>query len=102
MGERITFVSWNYLRLICVLHKTELELRSKGNKTLYTCTDEFCSVALPTELYEKLLEEVVDMQNKGPLMVGHRWRIKGKNDAFEFAIVSSANGKAPTVSVMKL
>ena len=55
MSEKIAFVSWDYLRLVCGTHGAELELTLKGNRTLYSCTDSGCSVVLPTELYEKLL-----------------------------------------------
>ena len=98
MGERIAFVSWDYLRLVCDLHGAELELTLKGNRTLYSCTDSGCSVALPTELYEKLLEDVVNMQNNGPLMLGYRWKRKSKGEAFEFVLTWEENGETFSVS----
>ena len=102
MGERIAFVSWDYLRVVCDLHRTKLELTLKGSRTLYSCTDCGCHVALPTELYEKLLEDVVNMQNKGPLMLGYRWRRKTKGEAFEFSVISASQGKCPIISVKQI
>lgn len=102
MSEKIAFVSWDYLRLVCGTHGAELELTLKGNRTLYSCTDSGCSVALPTELYEKLLKDVVNMQNNGPLMLGYRWRRKTKGEAFEFSVISASQGKRPIISVKQI
>jgi len=102
MGEKIAFVSWDYLRLVCDLHRTELELILKGSRTLYSCTADNCSVSIPTELYEKVLEDVVNMQDNGPLMLGYRWRRKSKGEAFEFSVISASQGKCPIISVKQI
>lgn len=102
MSEKIAFVSWGYLHLICDTHKSELELVMKGKRTVYTCAAEGCVLALPTELYEKLLEDVVAMQNQNSLTIGHRWKRRMKNEAFEFSVVSTSQGKPPTISVKQI
>lgn len=99
MKERIAFVSWGYLRVICEEHKTGLELKLVGKRTVYSCPDSTCNLALPTELYEKLLDDVVGMQNSDSFIIGHRWQRKARNEMFEFCVVSVSQGNPPTISV---
>lgn len=99
MNEKIAFVSWGYLRLICEEHKTDLELKLVGKRTVYSCPESACILALPTELYEKLLDDVVGMQNSGSLIIGYRWQRKARNEIFEFCVVSVSQGNPPTISV---
>ena len=102
MSEKIAFVSWGYLHLVCDTHKSELEIVMKGKRTVYTCATDGCDLALPTELYEKLLDDVVTMQNKNSFTIGYRWKRRMKNEAFEFCVVSTSQGKLPTISVKQM
>lgn len=99
MSEKIAFASWNYICLVCSIHGEELILDEIKGRPIYRCSAEGCAVKISTDLYEKILEDVIAFQNKGEIAVGMRWRRRSESRVVEFTIVACANGKRPEISV---
>lgn len=99
MSEKIAFASWNYIRLLCSIHKTELILDEVNGRPVYRCEVKDCHLKISSALYEKVLDDVISLQNKGELLVGACWRRKSDLKVVEFAVISCANGKRPEIAV---
>lgn len=99
MSDRIAFASWSYIRMICPLHKEELVLDEINGKPIYRCDSKECTLKISAVLYEKVLDDVISLQNKGNLLVGADWRRKSDSKVYEFTVVSCANGKRPEIAV---
>ncbi len=99
MKEKIAFASWNYIKLICAEHGEELTLGDINGRPFYECTVQGCSTKISTAVYEKVLDDVIALQNKGELPTGIRWKRKSDLRVVEFTIASCSNGKRPEVSV---
>ena len=67
MSEKIAFASWNYIRLLCSIHKTELILDEVNGRPVYRCEVKDCHLKISSALYEKVLDDVISLQNNSPL-----------------------------------
>lgn len=102
MNEKIAFASWNYIKLVCAVHKEDLILDEVHGRPVYRCCADGCNLQLSSKLYEKILEDVVSSQNKGTLPVGACWKRKSETRRFSFTLTACANGKQPEISVTVL
>ena len=98
MNEKIAFASWGYIRLICSNHGEELVLDANNDRPIYRCEGD-CTLKISSVLYEKVLDDVIALQNKGDLIVGACWRRKSDSRVIEFVVSSCANGKRPEIAV---
>lgn len=99
MSEKIAFASWNYIRLVCSNHGDELVLDEISGRPFYRCRTNECDLRISSALYEKVLDDVIALQNKGELLVGIHWKRKSDSKITEFSVISCANGKRPEISV---
>jgi len=102
MKERIAFVPWSYIRIICAVHREELILDEFRGKPVYRCCAGSCTLQISPSLYEKILNDVVLMQNKGELPVGTCWKRRSDSRYVELTLTACANGKQPEISVRVL
>ena len=99
MSEKIAFASWNYIRLVCAIHGDELVLDEFNGRPFYRCGTTECDLKISSSLYEKVLDDVITLQNKGELLVGVHWKRRSDSKFVEFTVISCANGKRPEISV---
>ena len=99
MSEKIAFASWNYIMLVCPIHSRELILDDVNGRPIYRCEVNECHLTISSALYEKVLDDVISLQNKGELLVGACWRRKSDLKVVEFTVISCANGKRPEIAV---
>ncbi len=99
MREKIAFASWNYIKLVCAEHREELVLGVIKGRPFYECTVQGCLTKISTAVYEKALDDVIALQNKGELTTGVKWKRKSDSRVVEFTLSSCSNGKRPEVSV---
>ena len=102
MSERIAFVPWGYIRIVCAEHREEFILEELRGRPVYRCCAGDCTLQISPTLYEKILDDVVFMQNKGDLPVGTCWKRRCDARHVELTLTACANGKQPEISVRVL
>ncbi len=102
MSERIAFASWDFIELICFAHNEVLNLEMRKQQPVYVCSVDGCSTQLPSAVYDKILEDIVEKMNTNSLVVGGSWRKKYQGRNYEFKVIVFTGGKKICVSVRNL
>ncbi len=102
MGEKITFASWDYIKLLCFEHKIDLSLAVSGYKPVYRCKTDGCNLCFSADVYEKVLDDVVKKQNTDRLIVGDMWKKRIMGSTYAFTVEACPCGKQVEVSVEKI
>ncbi len=101
MREIIAFASWNYINLRCYEHKTILTLTLSDNKPVYRCEADGCNLRFPAEVYERVLDDVVNKQNSEKLIIGESWKRRIAGTTYAFEVEACPSGKQVEVSVRR-
>lgn len=102
MKETISFVPWTFIKICCGTHKEELSLTTVRGIPVYCCQCDDCSLKVPAEIYEKILDSTVAKLNANCLAVGSKWRQRFAGKSYGCSVLSAADGKKPEIGVIHL
>lgn len=102
MTEKIAFVSWDFIKIVCEKHHSEIVLKEKNHVPYYCCPEEVCNTVIPVYVYENTLQYIVDSINSSKMFVGQTWRKKYLGKTYECRVITWAYGKQIIVSIRYL
>lgn len=103
--DKITGVSWNFVRLVCGRHTDKrpgLILENGTGGPYYRCETDDCAFAFPAAVHERLLDEIIKILNARGSVIGYTWRKQILGHVYSFEIFEYDYETGVTVGVNRL
>ena len=103
--DKITGVSWNFIKLVCDRHedaRPKLILGNGSGGPCYRCEKADCAFTFPAAVHERLIDEVVKILNKKGSVIGYTWRKQILSHVYSFEILEYDYETGVTVGVNRL